>query len=246
MCVEHESLCSRVRLEVRWTHSVYLLFLLFLLAFSLPFMWSGHSETLSNLREFFNVWWLLGLGRYQTWCRSTRNSTCPWIPFHCAYFSWIKGWQWLSICWVTLCCEGMTSATSALETELSFRKKESSKRWLRWGSERGAVSCCWRYRYGLDFIFVYYESIKRELQTRPIYECQCESPPCDERLKPKAEESTYLTYTGLLGELEHLKIETRSIDEMFTRKFSCLLLIDKARTKDKTYIWFSVRWKTKT
>jgi hypothetical protein len=33
--------------------------------------------------------------------------------------------------------------------------------------------------------------------------------------KPKGEESTCLTYTGLLGELEHLKIETRSINEKF-------------------------------
>ena len=52
--------------------------------------------------------------------------------------------------------------------------------------------------------------MKRELKTRPIYECRC-----DERLKTKAEESTRLTYTGLLEELEHLKIETRLIDEMF-------------------------------
>jgi hypothetical protein len=37
----------------------------------------------------------------------------------------------------------------------------------------------------------------------------------DERLKTKSEKSTRLTYTGLLGELEHLKIETRLIDEMF-------------------------------
>jgi hypothetical protein len=36
-----------------------------------------------------------------------------------------------------------------------------------------------------------------------------------ERLKTKDEESTHLAYTGLLGELEHLKIETRLIDEMF-------------------------------
>ena len=36
-----------------------------------------------------------------------------------------------------------------------------------------------------------------------------------QRLKPKGEESTCLVYTGLLGELEHLKIETRLIDEMF-------------------------------
>jgi hypothetical protein len=52
--------------------------------------------------------------------------------------------------------------------------------------------------------------MKRELKTRPIYECRC-----DERLKTKDEESTRLTYTGLVGELEHLKIETRLIDEMF-------------------------------
>jgi hypothetical protein len=42
------------------------------------------------------------------------------------------------------------------------------------------------------------------------FECRC-----DERLKPKGEESTCLTYTGLIGELEHLKIETRLIDEKF-------------------------------
>jgi hypothetical protein len=57
---------------------------------------------------------------------------------------------------------------------------------------------------------VYYESRKRELKTRPIYECRC-----DERPKTKSEKSTHLTYTGFLGELEHLKIETRLIDEMF-------------------------------
>jgi hypothetical protein len=33
--------------------------------------------------------------------------------------------------------------------------------------------------------------------------------------KTKSEESTLLTYTGLLGELEHLKIKTRLIDENF-------------------------------
>jgi hypothetical protein len=58
---------------------------------------------------------------------------------------------------------------------------------------------------------VYYESIKRELETRPIYECRC-----DERLKIKDEESTRLVYTGLLVELEHLKIKTTLIVEMFT------------------------------
>ena len=57
---------------------------------------------------------------------------------------------------------------------------------------------------------VYYESIKRELKIRPIYECRYY-----ERLKTKDEESTRLAYTGLLGELEQVKIKTRSINEMF-------------------------------
>jgi hypothetical protein len=34
------------------------------------------------------------------------------------------------------------------------------------------------------WLFVYYESIKRELKIRPIYECRC-----DERLKSNVEES---------------------------------------------------------
>ncbi len=33
--------------------------------------------------------------------------------------------------------------------------------------------------------------------------------------KTKGEESTRLTYTGLIGELEHLKTKTRLIEEMF-------------------------------
>jgi hypothetical protein len=57
---------------------------------------------------------------------------------------------------------------------------------------------------------VYYESIKRELNIRLTYECRC-----DERLKAKAEGSTRLAYTGFRGGLEHLKIETRLIDERF-------------------------------
>jgi hypothetical protein len=43
-----------------------------------------------------------------------------------------------------------------------------------------------------------------------MYECRY-----DERLKTKSEKSTRLSYTGFLGELELLKIETRFIDEMF-------------------------------
>jgi hypothetical protein len=37
----------------------------------------------------------------------------------------------------------------------------------------------------------------------------------DERLKGKSEGSTRLTYTGFRGELEHLKIKTRLLDERF-------------------------------
>jgi hypothetical protein len=58
---------------------------------------------------------------------------------------------------------------------------------------------------------VYYESRKRDLKTRPMYECRC-----DERLKTKDEKSTRLVYTGLIGKKGHLKIKTRLIDEMFT------------------------------
>jgi hypothetical protein len=55
---------------------------------------------------------------------------------------------------------------------------------------------------------VYYESIKRESKIRGIKKCRC-----DERLQTKTKEFTRLPYTGLVWELEHLKIETRSISE---------------------------------
>jgi hypothetical protein len=55
-------------------------------------------------------------------------------------------------------------------------------------------------RNGTKKNVVYYESIIRELQIKPVYEYRC-----DERLKTKAEEFTHLGYTGLLGGLEHLK-----------------------------------------
>jgi hypothetical protein len=54
------------------------------------------------------------------------------------------------------------------------------------------------------------ESRNRELKTRPIYECRG-----DERPKTNGETSTRLTYTDLCVELEHLRIETRLIDERF-------------------------------
>ena len=57
---------------------------------------------------------------------------------------------------------------------------------------------------------VYYEEIKWELNRRRIYECRC-----GERINVKVEGSTRLPYTRLCGGLEHLKIETRLIDERF-------------------------------
>jgi hypothetical protein len=59
-------------------------------------------------------------------------------------------------------------------------------------------------------LYVYYESIKQEVNIRLIYECRC-----DEQLKDKTEGSTRLAYTGLRGGLEHLKIESRLIDDRF-------------------------------
>ena len=55
------------------------------------------------------------------------------------------------------------------------------------------------------------ESVDGELfATTDRYECRG-----DERPKHKDEESTRLVCTQLVVELEHLKIETRLIDEMF-------------------------------
>ncbi len=62
----------------------------------------------------------------------------------------------------------------------------------------------------LAIVFVYYESIKRELKRRLIHEYRC-----DERLKIKNEESIRLTDTGLVVELEHLMTMTRLKDEKF-------------------------------
>ena len=64
----------------------------------------------------------------------------------------------------------------------------------------------------------YYELIKREVNVivkiKTTYECRW-----DERLKTKAEEFTRHGYTGFLGGLEHLKVETRLIDEKFANVY---------------------------
>jgi hypothetical protein len=87
--------------------------------------------------------------------------------------------------------------------------------------------------------FLYYESIKWELKTRPTNECRY-----DERLKTKTEESTRLGYTGLVGELENLKMKTRLIDEkfpsvmgeyVFLKSILCLLWNETTRVKGKKW-----------
>jgi hypothetical protein len=62
----------------------------------------------------------------------------------------------------------------------------------------------------MSIFFLYFESRKRELKIRCIYECRC-----DERLHTKTKEFTALTYTGLVVGLEHLKIKTRLIVEKY-------------------------------
>ena len=55
---------------------------------------------------------------------------------------------------------------------------------------------------------VYYESMKRKLKIKPIYECRCNG-----RLQTKR--FTRLSHTGLVVGLEHLKIKTRLTNEKF-------------------------------
>ncbi len=72
----------------------------------------------------------------------------------------------------------------------------------------------------MDYIYVYYETIKRDLKIRVIYECRW-----DERLKMKPEGSTRLSYTGFRGGLEHLKIETNLINDSFVSVMGeCVIL----------------------
>ena len=51
----------------------------------------------------------------------------------------------------------------------------------------GECVCHGFYYDGMYWMVVYYESLNRELKTKPINECRC-----DERLKTRVEESTRL------------------------------------------------------
>jgi hypothetical protein len=56
---------------------------------------------------------------------------------------------------------------------------------------------------------IYYESMKRKIKPiNPKYECRCNG-------RLQAKRFTRLTHTGLVVELEHLKIETRLTNEKF-------------------------------
>jgi hypothetical protein len=96
-------------------------------------------------------------------------------------------------------------STTSPPTPKSTRKTDTlvrashhvTKKTLRWGS-------C------ILHLWIKKARAKDKTYIMTIHECRC-----DERLKIKDEKSTRLVYTGLIGELEHLKIKTRLIDEMF-------------------------------
>jgi hypothetical protein len=69
-------------------------------------------------------------------------------------------------------------------------------------------------------IYVYYESMKRNLKIKPIYECRC-----DGRLQTKR--FTRLSHTGLVVELEHLKIKTRLTSEKFAIYIVSLFIMNR-------------------
>ena len=69
--------------------------------------------------------------------------------------------------------------------------------------------------------------MKRNLNRRLICDFRC-----DEKLKDESKGSTRLGYTGWCGGLEHLKIETRLINEKFVLFF--LFIIGKVRDKENT------------
>ncbi len=91
-----------------------------------------------------------------------------------------------------------------------------------------------REQTGYGVFEVYYESIKREPKRRGINKCRC-----DERLQTKTKEFTRLPYTGLVLELEHLKIETRLISE---RNGVSSLLVTRS-TKSNMICLFTVSTK---
>jgi hypothetical protein len=91
-----------------------------------------------------------------------------------------------------------------LVVELEHRKIETRRKVVSYESINRDPDVCMKEKTNV----VYYESIKREVKMNPIYECRC-----DGRLQTKR--FTRLSYTGLVVELEHLKIKTRLTNEKF-------------------------------
>jgi hypothetical protein len=82
------------------------------------------------------------------------------------------------------------------------------------------------------FLFVYYSSKKREVNRRLTYECRC-----DERLKVKVRDRVRDLHVShklvrLRGELEHLKMETRLMDERFASVMGeCVILTSQVHRR---------------
>ncbi len=56
--------------------------------------------------------------------------------------------------------------------------------------------------------------------------------PCDERLQGETEGVIRFTYTGFRGGLQHLKIETRLINEVFVSVMGeCVILTPQVRRR---------------
>ncbi len=118
------------------------------------------------------------------------------------------------------------------------------------GLPRGVFDLCSQqpvppnpYVAGTDRL-VYYETIKQELNKRLLCDCRC-----DERRKTKDERSTRLVYTVFRGGLEHLKIQTRSIDEKFPStlkhffplfKRDSFFLYGRTKSNSETYCPYSL------
>jgi hypothetical protein len=68
--------------------------------------------------------------------------------------------------------------------------------------------------------------MKRKIKIKPIYECRC-----DGRLQTKR--FTRLSHTGLVVELEHLKIKTRLTNEKFASVKGSKLQQNKKKEKSR-------------
>jgi hypothetical protein len=192
------------------------------------------------------IWsWVIITGKWNplkvVWCGTCRlvqwavPRGCPYRPEVCRIHRGFSSWVCTTVTEIVVRenkysqsersgvnCPHRTNGTGDREPS----KKRSVSRWDC--ENRRSTNSLWRLPDVLAIAgikFVYYESIKWDLNRRLIYECRCY-----ERLKVKAEGSTRLTYTGLCEGLEHLKIETRLIDERFPSVISeCEIVTLKVR-----------------